>query len=416
MQILRSSVFRNFAYLFANQFSNLIVPLLVFPYLVKTLGLSYYGIYSLAYAGVIFCFMFCDYGFNYSGAKYISINKDDVSKCDSAFSSIVSIKLLIAVVVSIFWILYTMLAPQFDGLLLFATLFIGMIIGNALNLQWFFQGIEQLGWYSAINSAFKLTSNVLILFLVKEPSDIYIIPILYSAAFLLSGICTLLIAKFRIGVNVKLFSGNGYRFFFEDGKDYFIVVAATSLVFNGTIITLGFFENDIFIIGVFATLDRVIKILVSIYIPYSGAIYPRNMVNFHNSEQKGLSMLYKYGAIALGFALICIAFIATFADVMLGFLDSKLVGYSIWMQLFSIWLFFIVLNNLIGYHYMNGVGKSGVFRNVSIIYSAITVTAMVVGCWLFSFKGCIIAVVSGEIFLTIMLLYKNPKLFVKPAF
>ncbi len=410
MKQLRSSiVFKNFLYLFTNQFFNLIIPLLVFPFLVKTLGLACFGLYSLAYASVIFCFMFCDYGFNFSGSKYIAINRNDIEKRDHAFSTILSIKIGIAALASVVWIIYILLNPRFNGFTLFGLLFIGMIFGNAINLQWFFQGLEKLGWFSTVNSTIKLASNVLILLLVKSPKDIYIIPLLYSTAFLLSGIIMILIAIYKVKVKIIMIPLHNYSEFLKGGLDYFVTISTTSLVFNGTIIILSFFEKSILIIGAFSAIDRVLKILVSVYVPYSTAIYPRNMSNFQISTEKGKQSVFKYGSIALVFSIICILFFQFFSVNVMGFLNPKLISYAIWLQLYSVWFFFIILNNLIGYHYLNGLNRSTLFRNTNILYTIITLFLMIIGCAFYSFKGCILAALSGEIILTLMLAFKIKK-------
>jgi PST family polysaccharide transporter len=405
MKFHESTVFRNFIFLFFNQFFNLIIPLLVFPFLVKTLGLELFGLYSITYAGVLYCFMFCDYGFNFSGSKYIAINRSDVLKRDRAFSTIISLRIVIAMLISAFWIVFIFCDPKFENHTLFGLLFIGMIFGNAINIQWFFQGIEQLGWYSTINSVIKLLSNVSILFIVRSPDDIYLIPLIYSAAFLLTGIITILMAVYSVKVAFRFLSFDSFRLFLKEGFDYFVTISTTSLVFNGTIIILSLFEKNILIIGVFSALDRIIKILVSIYVPYSTAIYPRNMANFQISHDHGKKSVVKYGSIALFFAFICIIMICFLSDTILFYLNPELVPFSGWLQLFSVWLFFIIANNLLGYHYMNGLNMSSVFRNINTVYTIVTVGLMLAGCYLYSFKGCIWAVLCGEIFLTAMLLY-----------
>lgn len=407
MKFQESVVFRNFIYLFVNQFFNLIIPLLVFPFLVKTLGLELFGLYSITYAGVIFCFMFCDYGFNFSGSKYIAINRFDLQKRDEAFSTIITLKILISILISILWTFFVLYDPRFENNTFFGILFIGMILGNAINLQWFFQGIEQLGWYSTINSSIKLLSNISILFLVKSAKEMYLIPLIYSVAFLLTGIMTLFVAMYSVKAKFHFLSLKSFQLFLKDGLDYFITISTTSLVFNGTIIILSFFEKNILIIGAFSALDRIIKILVSVYVPYSTAIYPRNMAKFQIGNQEGKQSVLKYGAIALGFSIVCIVLICLLSDTILGFLNPHLIIYSKWLQLFSGWLFFIILNNLIGYHFLNGLNKSAIFRNINIIYTFITVSLMVLGCYLYSFKGCIISVLIGEILLTLMLVYKT---------
>jgi len=405
MKFQKSIVFRNFLFLFTNQFFNLIIPLLVFPFLIKTLGIASFGLYSLAYASVIFSFMICDYGFNFSGSKYIAIHKGDKSKTDEAFSTILSIKLSLAFLVSIAWLFYIFFNPKFANFHVFGMLFTGMIIGNAINIQWFFQGLEKLGRFSTINSIIKLVSNISILFLVKSPNDMFLIPLIYSAAFLLSGVITIYLAVYVVKVKFTVLSFINYKQYLKDGFDYFVTIGTTSFVFTGTIIILSFFEKSILIIGVFSSLDRVIKILVSVYMPYSTAIYPRNMSNFQISNEDGIKSVYKYGSIALVFAIFCILLIQFFSKQLLFFLNTDLVPYAFWLQVFSVWFFFIVLNNLIGYHYLNGLNKSSIFRNTNILYTVITVTLMLFGCAYYSFKGCILAVLFGEMMLTFMLLF-----------
>jgi len=407
MKFQASTVLRNFIFLFANQFFNLIIPLLVFPFLVKILGLELFGLYSITYAGIIFCFMFCDYGFNFSGSKYIAVNRFDILKRDRAFSTITSIKIAIALLIAAIWTVFVFIDARFEGHLLFGLLFIGMIFGNAINMQWFFQGMEQLGWYSTINSVIKLLSNVLILFVVKSPADIYFIPLIYSVAFLLTGIITITVAIITLKVDFKFLSFSSSRMFLKEGFDYFITISTTSLVFNGTIIILSFFEKNILIIGVFSALDRIIKILVSVYVPYSTAIYPRNMFNFQISTERGKQSVIKYGTIAVVLAIGCIAAIFLLADIILNFLNPELTSYAMWLRIFSVWLLFIIINNLLGYHYMNGLNQSGIFRNANTIYTIITVALMFLGSFLYSFKGCIGAVLTGEILLTLMLVYKS---------
>jgi PST family polysaccharide transporter len=407
MKLQDPVVFRNFTYLFINQFFNLIVPLLVFPFLLKTLGLELFGLYSFTYSAIIFCFMFCDYGFNFSGSKYIAINKLDFKKRDLAFSTIVTLKGLIAIVISILWMAFVYYYPIFKNNLNFGFLFLGMILGNAINLQWFFQGIEKLGWYSTINSVIKLASNLSILFLVKSAADLNLIPLIYSIAFILTGLITYIVAIYSEKINFISSSRNTFRQFLKDGFDYFVTISTTSLVFNGTIIILSFFEKSILIIGAFAALDRIIKILVSIYVPYSTAMYPRNMANFQIGYAEGRKSVIKYGAYGLIFSIVTLLLICLFSEAILVFLNPKLVIYSNWLKLFSFWFFFIVFNNLLGYHFLNGLNKSNVFRNINIVYTIITVALMSLGCYLFSFKGCIVSVLFGEVLLAIMLLTKT---------
>src|SRR5690606_28569137 len=102
--------------------------------------------------------------------------------------------------------------------------------------------------------------------------------------------------------------------------------------------------------------------------------------------------------------LVVVVALQIFAREILHCLDPNLVEFAPWLRIFSICLIFIVVNNLLGYHFLNGLNKSSAFRNMNLIYTFVTLILMVAGCAFFSFKGCIVAVLTGEIFLAILLI------------
>ena len=119
---------------------------------------------------------------------------------------------------------------------------------------------------------------------------------------------------YSVKVKFHFLSLKSFPLFLKEGFDYFVTISTTSLVFNGTIIILSFFEKNILIIGAFSALDRIIKILVSVYVPYSTAIYPRNMANFQIGFTEGRKSVLKHGAIALVFSIAIILIICIFSE------------------------------------------------------------------------------------------------------
>lgn len=58
---------------------NMLMPLVTLPYLVKVIGLSNYGAYSIVMAIVQYIILFSSYGFNFSTTKQISQNRENLS-------------------------------------------------------------------------------------------------------------------------------------------------------------------------------------------------------------------------------------------------------------------------------------------------------------------------------------------------
>ena len=77
----------NFMYLSILQGMNLLLPLITFPYLVRVLGIEKFGLIMFAQAFIVYFSMLADYGFNLSGIREVSSNRNNKNKLIKIFSS-----------------------------------------------------------------------------------------------------------------------------------------------------------------------------------------------------------------------------------------------------------------------------------------------------------------------------------------
>ena len=144
-------VIENFSYLSLIQVFNLVLPLVIYPYLIGVLGKNLYGTIVFAQTIATYFSIFINFGFNIFAAKEIAINKDNIQKTNEIFSSILTIK-------SIFWIISILILIISLSLLQVETkemmlyIFSSLIcINEVLFPQWFFQGIEKMKYNTIIN-------------------------------------------------------------------------------------------------------------------------------------------------------------------------------------------------------------------------------------------------------------------------
>lgn len=181
----RKRVIENFFSLSLIKAITMLLPLLIIPHLVLTLGLDSVGRIALITVIVAYFHTLIDYGFTYTGAREVAKNNsiDDYTN----ILMIITCCKLIFIFFSIFVLVILSFLIGFinDNLML---ILLGIIHVSVLSLTptWFFQGLERMK-NIAISDVFgKILSFFMILLLVKEPSDIYMVFISYISGQLFS--------------------------------------------------------------------------------------------------------------------------------------------------------------------------------------------------------------------------------------
>src|SRR5580658_4032705 len=94
-QFWRRPLLGNALSLYAVQGLNYLVPLLLVPYLLRTLGPNGYGAIVFAQALMGYAVLVTDYGFNLTAARDISIVRDDARAVAKIYWSTMAAKLIL---------------------------------------------------------------------------------------------------------------------------------------------------------------------------------------------------------------------------------------------------------------------------------------------------------------------------------
>ena len=214
----------NFLSLSFLQGINIILPLLTFPYIVKTIGVENFGLINYSLSIVMLFGILINFGFNLLGPKIIAKNKNNTNKISKIYSSIIIIKLLF-LLVSITLII--MLSYFINDFYLNRNLYIatsGILIGNTIFPVWFFHGMEKMKHITIITFITKIFFTLLIFILVVDKTDYIYIPLLNSLGAIIGGVYGLLVVKFRFNISfilpnlvfIKKLIKDSYYFFISD--------------------------------------------------------------------------------------------------------------------------------------------------------------------------------------------------------
>jgi PST family polysaccharide transporter len=354
----------NFTSLSILQISNYLFPLILLPYLVRVLGAEKYGLISFAIAFNAYFTTLCDYGFNLSGTKFISVNRDSIEKLSTAFSAIVLIKFLLFILSLIILLTIVFTFDRFTNEWQVYILGSGFILGNVFFPLWFFQGIEKMKYISFIQILIRFFFTVSVFLFVVSENDYLLYVLLLSLSQIIIGLAGLSAAIVKFKIRFRIPKLEGVKFHLKDGWNIFLSMISINIYTTSNTFILGLFAPDA-VVGYFAAADKLRLALQGIISVISQTVYPHGNNLLRDSFEKFSGFIKKLLSVQsiIGFfiSIILFFFSELLVQLILGnsFYDSILI-----LKILSPLPFLIALSNVFGIQIMLSLGFDKQFNKI----------------------------------------------------
>lgn len=175
----KKSITKNYIYNLIYQILTLVLPLITTPYLSRVLGATPIGIYGYTYSIVSYFILFGALGVYLYGQREIAYVSEDKEKRKKYFWEIISCRFITMLIAMIIYYIFFMRTGEYK---VYYRIWFLELIATALDISWFFQGLEEFKKTVIRNVIVRLVSVGLIFILVKTPEDLIKYITIYAIA------------------------------------------------------------------------------------------------------------------------------------------------------------------------------------------------------------------------------------------
>lgn len=347
---MKKSIAKNYLYNLAYQILVMLLPLITTPYISRVLGANNIGIYSYTLSITTFFILFGSLGVALYGQREIAYHQNNKEKYSRLFWEIIILRF--ATMFISFIIYYFNFINGSNEYNIYYKILILEIISNAIDISWFFQGLEEFKKIVLRNTFIKIISLILIFVLVKASNDLPVYFWIYAASLFFGNISLWFYLPKYLD-RIKLRELRVFRHL-KPTAMLFIPQVAVQLytVLDKTMI--GTIVSDKSEVGFYEQAQKIIKMLLTIITSLGVVMMPRVANFFANKDKEKIDENIKKSfrlVFLLSFPLIFFIFTGSDSFVPL-FFGAGYEKTALIMKIISPIILFIGLSNVIGTQYL----------------------------------------------------------------
>lgn len=361
------SLKNNFIFNIFRIMTNLLFPIITFPYVSRILNPEGIGKVTFTNSISAYFLMFASLGIPLYGIREVAKVRDNKEKLEKSTSEIFVLNLITTIVVITFYFgaLYLGYLGKERYLLEIMSLNIFLTF---LGVEWFYQGIEEYKYITIRSTIFRIISLILIFILVRTKDD-YII---YGAITILSTVGSNIFNFFKLKTFTKLsFENLNIKRHLRPILTIFSMNIAISIYTNLDNVMLGYKSTEISV-GLYSSGIKLVKLVLGIVTSLGAVMLPRISNYIHNGMENELkNLLDKAFKFIMLLSLPCfLGLYLTSKEIILIFSGEGFIDAIETMKYLTPIIIFIALSNFVGIQILYPRGKERKVL-ISVIVGAI---------------------------------------------
>lgn len=390
-----TSTKKNYIYNLILNISNILISIVIIPFLSRKLGSEQIGIYSYTNSVVSFFMLFSLLGIKNYGNRLIAGLSDKKEK-SKEFLSLYTLQIVVSILVSIVYILYTVMLCEkiYQPVAFVQTLH---LLSVTFEVNWFYYGNEEFKLPLIVGTVSKFIYFLLILTFVHNPSDLIVYTIIVSFYSLINNIC--LVCLLRKQIFIVKFTSKDVLKHLKPCLVLFLPVISVSIYKIMDKIMLGKMTSMIEV-GLYEQAEKITRIPLQLISTLEAVMLPR-MTNIISSKNENTIQIDKSISNSLGFIMFAIMPIVTglicIADDFVPlFLGYEFYGSSTLLKGLSMSLVFIAYGCVIRTHYIIPKKKDKIYVYSVTLGATFNIILNFILIPTLGAKGAVIATILAE--------------------
>lgn len=287
---------KNMFFQFAYQILVLVVPLIMAPYLTRTLGETAIGVYSYTYSIAYYFVLLSMLGIAKHGQRIIAERRNNECYLRKTFWSLFSLHIIIS---AISFVLYIAFIIKYGGDKTSVYWAQGLYVLSALfDITWLFYGLEIFKPVVLRNAIIKVIELLLTLLCVHNSSDVLVYTVIMSASVLCSFLSLLPTAiKYVKPIKIKW---HDIREHIKPLLVLSVSVLAISLytMFDKTLLGI---MTSVENVAYYEYSNKIINIPKTLIVVVGTVLFPRACACIANNDYSGIKRYYRYSLLVVYF-------------------------------------------------------------------------------------------------------------------
>jgi O-antigen/teichoic acid export membrane protein len=347
--------------------SQVLFPLITFPYLARTLGPNQIGLLNFAESISRYFILVAALGIPIYGVREIAKRQENKLQRTMVFLEIASINLITTILLTIAFICIVFCVPKMHSELpLFGWAIVYFIL-QMFYFEWFFTGMNQFKFIALRSFVIRFLFILFVFLLIKSKSD-------YLKYMQMQVSLSMIIALINFKYLYSLLDLKKINIVQLNLKQHlkplfllFLTIFSISIYFSMDTILLGFLANNESV-GYYSSALKLTKLIIAVLGSISVALFPQMINLYHNGGEEQFSKMVKQCyALILSLSIPLVILIAGLADDIIILLLGQHFNRAILpLQITAPLIVIVSLSGIFGFQVLSALSK-----DKAILFSAI---------------------------------------------